>query len=348
MSINSKRLVFFEHMTDAGLRLLGEVPEIETVRLRYGDPESGNWAVMAEAHGYHIQPRTELREPWFGNAALLERCPKLLAVASTGAGYDMIDIAACTAAGVAVLHQSGTNKEAVAEHALGMMLALSKRIAETDKAMRRRPDLPRREYLGRDLQGKTVGVIGFGQIGSRTAELCAGLFGMTVLAYDPYLDAGEIAGHGARKVALDELLTRSDFVTVHCPRTNETMGMMGAREFGLMKETAYYVVTARGGITDEAALADALAGGGIAGAGIDVWVKEPPDIDHPLMAFENVIVSPHNAGLTAEAVHNVAVETARQWIGLFRGERPPRLANPEVWPRYRERFEAILGLRAAE
>ena len=152
---------------------------------------------MTQAHGYQIQPRGELREPWFGDAALLARCPNMLAISSTGAGYDMIDVDACTAAGVIVVNQSGTNWEPVAEHALGLMLSLTKKIAQSERAMKRTPNLDRRAYAGNNLRNKTVGIIGIGHIGRRVAELCGVLFNNTVLAYDPYLTAEQIAARGA-------------------------------------------------------------------------------------------------------------------------------------------------------
>jgi len=156
---------------------------------------------------------------WFGDAALLRRCPNLLAISSTGAGYDMIDVEDCTAAGVIVVNQSGTNKEGVAEHALGLILTLSKKIAVSERAMRTVQDMDRRGYAGNDIRHKTLGIIGIGNIGTRLAGICRVAFDMTVLAYDPYLTAEQIAARGGTKVELEELLRRSDYVTVHCPRT---------------------------------------------------------------------------------------------------------------------------------
>ena len=346
MVANIKRLVYFDSFMDpVALSLLGQRPDIELVRLEYGSPEEENWAEISRAHGYQIAPRTELREPWFGNAALLERCPQLLAISSTGAGYDMVEVDDCTPRGVIVVNQSGTNKEGVAEHALGLMLSLSKKIAVSERAMRRIPNLDRRAYTGNDMRGKTVGIIGIGNIGTRVAELCRGLFGMTVLAYDPYLTAEQITARGGVKVGLEELLQRSDYVTTHCPRTSETFGMFGAAQFALMQPTAYFINTARGGIHDEAALAEALAQGRIAGAGLDVFLKEPPALDHPLLQFDNVVTSPHIAGMTVESVHEMVAATARQWIDIFDGRVPPRLVNPEAWPDYAARFVEVLGFR---
>jgi len=300
---------------------------------------------MARVHGYQIAPRTELRGPWFGDADLIRRCPDLLAISSTGAGFDMVDVTACTAAGVIVCNQSGTNKEAVAEHALGLMLALAKNIGITDRALRRDRDLDRFLYTGRELRGRTVGIVGIGQIGTRTAELCGGLLSMTVLAHDPYLTESQVAARGATKVPLEELLARADFVSVHCPRNDETFGMFGAAQFAAMRPTAYFVNTARGGIHDEAALAAALAAGRLAGAGVDVFLKEPPDPDHPLMHLPNVIATPHIAGITEEALRTMSQAAAEQWIAIFDGRVPPRLVNPEAWSLYAERFERLIGFR---
>jgi D-3-phosphoglycerate dehydrogenase len=251
MAVNLKRLVYFDSFMDPiANAIIGKRDDIDLVRLEYDAPASDNWTEMTLAHGYQVQPRGELREPWFPDAAFLARCPNMLAVSSTGAGYDMIDVDACTAAGVIVVNQSGTDWEPVPEHALGMMLSLSKKIAQSERAMKRTPDLDRRAYAGNNLRNKTVGIIGIGHIGRRVAELCGALFNMTVLACDPYLTAEQIAARGATKAELDELLRRADYVTVHCPRSAETFGMIGAAQFAAMKPGAYFINTARGGIHD--------------------------------------------------------------------------------------------------
>lgn len=339
-------LAYFEKWVDPeGPRTVEESGEVSLLRLSYEAPETETWPALAAAHGYQIASRVELKGPYLGDAALLERCPNLLAITSTGAGYDMVDVEACTKAGVIVCNQSGTNDEAVAEHALGLMLCLSKQIIQSDRALRRQPDVDRFAYTGRDLLGKTVGIVGIGRIGTRLAELCGKLFRMEVLAVDPYLGDNEIAMRGARKVEMAEMLARADFVSVNCPRSAETLGMFGAEAFGAMKPTAYFVTTARGGIHDEAALAEALANGTIAGAGVDVFLVEPPSPDHPLLQFDNVVASPHIAGITEEALRNMATAAAEQWLDILGGRRPPRLVNPEAWPLYAERFERILGKR---
>ena len=349
MAVNLKRLVYFDSFMDPiANAIIGKRDDIDLVRLDYATPEPANWDEMTQTHGYQVQARGELREPFFPDANLLARCPNMLAVSSTGAGYDMIDVDACTAAGVIVVNQSGTNWEPVAEHALGLILSLSKKIAQSERAMRRTPDLDRRAYAGNNIRNKTIGIVGIGHIGRRVAQLCGALFNMTVLAYDPYLTADEIAARGASKVQLDELLRRSDYVTVHCPRSKETFGMFGAAQFAAMKPGAYFINTARGGIHDEAALADALRAGRIAGAGLDVFLKEPPDPGHPLLNMDNVVASPHIAGMTVETMTEMCEATALQWLTIFDGGVPPRLVNPEVWPRYAERFAERLGFRPAD
>jgi D-3-phosphoglycerate dehydrogenase len=262
-----------------------------------------------------------------------------------GAGYDVIDVDACSKAGILVCNQSGANREAVAEHAVGLMLAVSKKIMETDRAIRKQSTIDRFGYIGTELLGKTVGIIGLGNIGSRVAEISKTAFRMTVLAYDPYLSRDEMAALNAEKVELKELLQRADYVTMHCPRTAETWGMIGYHELTLMKPAAFFINTSRGGTYKEGELARALKEGKIAGAGIDVFLDEPPPTDHPLMAFDNVILTPHNAGSTRESHANVAIYASDQWIDIFDGKVPPRLVNRAAWPAYCERFQEILGFR---
>jgi D-3-phosphoglycerate dehydrogenase len=341
-------LVYFERWLDpVAEEILAKRPEIELMRLSYGDPLADTDTSMRRACGYQISPRTELLGPWFGDGALLAKCGNLLAISSSGAGYDMVDVDACTAAGVIVCSQSGTNAAAVAEHALGMMLALAKKIAVSDKVMRRGGDLDRFGFKATDLERKTVGIVGIGNIGSRTAKLCKA-FGMRVIAYDPYLGANAIGVKGAVKVELDDLLAQSDFVSVHCPRSEQTLGMFALAQFRKMKPSAYFINTARGGIHVEDDLADALEEGAILGAGVDVFLSEPAKPDHRLLAFENVVASPHIAGMTDGALYNMAAAAADQWITIINGGVPPRLVNPEAWPKYAERFQQQLGFAPAQ
>jgi D-3-phosphoglycerate dehydrogenase len=185
--------------------------------------------------------------------------------------------------------------------------------------------------------------VGIGNVGRRIAELCKGLLHMKVIAYDPYLTAEEIAARGGEKVELDELMRHSDFVSISCPLTKDNRRMIGARQFSLMQPHAFFITTARGFIHDEEALYQALRDKRIAGAGLDVWDKEPPPPDHPLLQFDNVLASPHTAGVTKEARVNMGRIAAEQVLDALDGKRPPRIVNPEVWPAYARRFEQTFG-----
>jgi D-3-phosphoglycerate dehydrogenase len=340
-----RRIVYFDRlMHAAGRAQLEQAPGIALTMLERARPAEALWPVLAEAHGYQISSaRQELPLHLHGTGDLLARCPNLLVVSADGAGVDTVDIEACTRAGVLVVNQSGGNKEGVAEHATALMLSLAKRIGETDKAMRRDRDWHRNEFIGNDVLGKTVGIIGLGHIGTRLAEICSSAFSMTVVATDPYLDAAEMARRGARKVALETLLAESDFVQICCPFTAETRHMIDAAALAAMREGAYLVSTARGGIHDEEALVAALSSGHIRGAGLDVWEDEPPPLDHPLLAFDTVIASPHTAGVTEESRRTISLICADQWAAIWRGERPPRLLNPDAWPLYAKRYQAAFG-----
>ncbi|KUI47313.1 3-phosphoglycerate dehydrogenase [Mycobacterium sp. GA-1199] len=342
------RLVYERWTDQVAGDILAEA-DIELVKLDLGASAGKGWEALESAHGYQVATRTDVASiddgtQWLAGQALVNRCPQLLAVCSAGAGYDVIDVEACTRAGVAVCNNSGPGAEAVAEHALGLMLDLAKKITAADRALRSGPLGDRLGLRGTQLFGKTLGIVGLGAIGGRLVELCAP-FGMDVLVFDPYVDDATARARGAARVDLSELVERSDFIQVTCPLTAETRGLFGAKQFAAMKPTAYFITTARGPVHDEAALYDALAGGGIAGAGLDVFHEEPPRHDNPLLRLDNVVATPHVAGITVEAARDIAVATATQWQTIFSGDMPPRLLNPEVWPRYCDRFEEILGVR---
>jgi D-3-phosphoglycerate dehydrogenase len=315
-------------------------------RLENESPDAVATPILAAAHAYQVgAARDELVRHFHVDADLLRRAPNLLIVSSNGAGYDPVDVEACTAAGVLVVNQSGGNANSVAEHALGMLLTLSKRIIEADRALRREPNVNRNALVGNEAHGKTIGIVGLGNVGRRVAELCRGLLRMNVLAYDPYLSPSEMAARGGEKVELDDLLRRADFVSISCPLTKDSRGMIGAREFKLMQPHAFFITTARGFIHDEAALLEALREKRIAGAGLDVWSKEPPPPEHPLLQFDNVLASPHTAGVTKEARENMGRIAAEQILDALDGKRPPRIINPEVWPDYARRFEHAFGVK---
>ncbi|KJC56550.1 3-phosphoglycerate dehydrogenase [Bradyrhizobium sp. LTSPM299] len=345
MTVNNKRVFYVKYLAhEIYVDILKKRPDVRLDRLENDTPEAAFAPVLADAHAYQIgAARDELAPHFHAHAELLKRAPNLLIVSSNGAGFDPVDVDACTAAGVLVVNQSGGNANSVAEHALGMMLTLSKRIIQSDRRLRREANVNRNDLIGNELKEKTVGIVGLGNVGRRIAELCKGLLQMKVIAYDPYLTTEEMAKRGGEKVELDDLLRRADFVSISCPLDNKSRGMISNREFALMQPHAYFVTTARGFIHDEEALEEALRAKRIAGAGLDVWDKEPPPPDHPLLQFDNVLASPHTAGVTREARINMGKIAAEQILDALDGKRPPRIINPEVWPVYAKRFEKAFG-----
>jgi D-3-phosphoglycerate dehydrogenase len=299
------------------LDLIAQRPEIRLDKLENDSPEAVTAPIIAAAHAYQVSSaRDELPLQYHATKELIARAPNLLIVSTGGAGYDTVNVKDCTDAGVLVVNQTGGNADAVAAHVLAMVLMLSKQIIQTNHALRNGTMNDRNAFMGNDINSRTIGIVGLGNVGRRVAKLCTTLFGMTVLACDPYLD--------------DKTSSRN---------------MIGAREFGLMQRHAYFITTARGFIHDEKALEEALRSKQIAGAGLDVWSKEPPQPDHPLLRFDNVVASPHIAGVTKEARANMGRFAATQLIEALDGKRPPRIVNPDVWPAYQKRFERAFGFR---
>jgi D-3-phosphoglycerate dehydrogenase / 2-oxoglutarate reductase len=342
-----KRIFWFDdHKTPNVADVLAKQADVAIHRLAFDSPEEQNWAVMTTCHAYCItSARDEVPDQFKGTPALIARCPELLVMSTSGAGYDPVDVAACTEAGILVVNQSGANAQAVAEHVIAMLLSLSKNIPQTDRSLRTQRGVDREAFKGRNAQGRTIGIIGLGEVGRRVARIAGKGLDMHVLAYDPYIEAADFRERGAVAAGLDELLAQADYVTIHCPYNTETKGMIGRRELGLMRPHAYLITTARGGIVDEEALAEALGAGQLAGAGIDVWNVEPPPLDHKLLTFDNVIATYHTAGVTLDSRHAMAQWNAEQLVQIFRGERPPRLINPQAWDKFAHRFERAFGIR---
>lgn len=343
---NTTRTVYyFNWVAHASyLEVMAQHPEIELVKFVNDSPDAEVEEVMARAHAFQIDSaRATLAEKFWATPALLAKNPNLLCISTGGAGYDTVDVDACTEAGILVCNQTGLNREAVAEHALGLILSVSKRITETDRHLRAGIMEDRANYMGDEVKGQTLGVVGCGNTGSTLAKMCVAALDMTVLAYDPYVEADVIEGYGAEKVGFNELLERADYVSVHTPYTSETAGMFDAAAFAKMKPTAYFIITARGGIADEEALHEALTTGGLKGAGLDVWQPEPPVKEHPLLALDNVVATPHTAGSTGRAREALGREGANQLLDVLEGKRPPRLVNPDAWEKFVARYEELLG-----
>jgi D-3-phosphoglycerate dehydrogenase len=277
-------------------------------------------------------------------AEMFERAGLLEVVFISAAGTDKIDVNAATELGILVINAAGANAPAVAEHAVGLMLALCRRIADTDRvahetkkvdAMRVMQTPPRLSLL----RGKTLTIIGFGFIGRTIAQICRQGFGMHVVAFDPFFDSIEADRLGVTLVEdLDEALATGDFVSVNTPFNALTAALIGARELAIMKDSAYLVNTARGGVVDPDALLAALRDRTIAGAALDVTEPEPLPPGHPLFDLDNVILTPHVGGNASEVFRASSVTPVRLLLEALRGGRPRHLINPSAWSRHVERF----------
>src|SRR4030088_2648923 len=210
MTVNNKRVFYVKYLAhEIYTEILKARPDVRLDRLENESPDAVSAPILSAAHAYPIgAARGELAPPFHVHQDLLQRAPNLLIVSSNGAGFDPVDVDACTAAGVLVVNQSGGNANSVAEHALGMLLTLSKRSLEADRALRRDANVNRNALMGNEAKGKTIGIVGIGNVGRRIAELCKGLLHMKVIAYDPFLTPEEIASRGGGEVALDHLMTR--------------------------------------------------------------------------------------------------------------------------------------------
>lgn len=291
------------------------------------ETEEGMVAVARDAEGilFRIRPHC--------TATLMAACPRLRVVGRHGVGLDTVDIPAATRLGIAVVHAPGSNSQAVAEHTLMLMLCCVKRTLVVDR-MTRVGDWSAKRWAGNtELAGKTLGIVGVGNIGRRVAAF-AGALGMRVLGYDKYVDADELRRRGVEPVeSLEALLPQADIVTCHTPLTPETRHMINARTIALMKDGAIFINTSRGPVHDERALFEALVRGKLRAAGLDVFEQEPSPVDNPLFNLEQVVVTSHVAGVTQEANRQMAVQVASEMVRVLRGERPHVLVNPEVWPR---------------
>lgn len=326
------------------LEILATRPEHEIVRIAGDASAEVNRDILARVHAYQcVGARDEVPDGLRVDASFLAAAPRLLVVSASGSGVDVFDLDACTRAGVLAVNQAGSNAESVAEHAIAMMIALLKNMPEADRCLRRGWRGSRLDFMGRDLFGRTLGIVGLGNVGRRVAEICTLAFKCEVLAYDPHLSQSEVAARHAVQVDFATLLARADIVSVHTPLAAETSGLFDSHAYAAMQPGALFISTARGSIHDESALAAALQSGQIGGAGLDVWANEPPPAAHPLLQFANVVATPHVAGCTADSMANMASYAAHQLLELFDGKPPRRVVNPTALPRYYERYEAEFG-----
>lgn len=337
------RILVVEPVSEAATELLAAVHETR-IQLALSRPEllqllgeGGGWDALV------VRSQTRVDHELLAAAA-----PRLSVVGVASVGTDRIDVDAATRAGVMVVNAPTGNTVAAAEHTMGLLLALVRHIPNAHGSIQN-GEWERGRYTGRELRGKTLGIIGLGKIGKAVARRAAA-FEMRVVASDPFLTDDQVTEAGARLVGLAELLNRADVITVHTPLTLQTRGLIGRAQLEAMKPGAFVLNVARGGIVDEAALAQALEGGHVAGAAVDVFSSEPISPDNPLRTARNVVLTPHLGASTTEAQDRVGIEMAEQLAMALNGVTPPYAVNapsvaPETAPRLRPYVE--LGRRMA-
>ena len=278
-------------------------------------------SALAEAHAVIVRSATQI------DPEALAAAPFLKVVARAGVGLDNVDVPSATARGVMVVNAPTSNIVSAAEQAVALLLAVARNTASASTALKA-GEWKRSKYTGVEVAGKTVGVVGLGRIGVLFAQRIAA-FGARLIAFDPYVQPARAAQLGVRLVGLEELLRESDFISIHAPKTSETVGLIGAKELQLVKPSVRIVNAARGGLVDEHALAEALAEGRVAGVGIDVYVKEPCTAS-PLFAFDNVVATPHLGASTHEAQDKAGLAVARSVKLALEGEFVPDAANVQA------------------
>jgi phosphoglycerate dehydrogenase-like enzyme len=310
---------------DLGLSVLAENPRIEQRVFKEHRKQIGP-DQLADTHGVIVLTPAV-------TAQSVSNADQLLVMARFGVGYDAVDVKACSAADVLVTITTGAVDHSVAEATIGWMLALSHHLRIKDNLVRNGQWDERSKFMGRELRDRTLGVLGLGGIARRTIALLAG-FGMKQpLAFDPFVTGEAALQVGARLVGLEELLRQSDFISIHCPLTDKTRGLIGARELALMKPDACLLNTARGGIVDEDALYDALKNHRLAGAALDCFAQEPVITPSRFADLDNVLLAPHSIAWTDELFRDIGRAACRVMVDLSLGERPHGVLNPELFDR---------------
>jgi D-3-phosphoglycerate dehydrogenase / 2-oxoglutarate reductase len=325
MATNKRKVMLPHTMDKQGVDIVRARDDIETVIYPAGISQADLLPQLTNCAGIALSG-TPFKQPE------MDAAPAIQVVARIGVGYDAVDVPALTARHVPLMVAGTANSTSVAEQAFHLMIALAKKNAAMDRLVKDDKWTDRHSHLPMELSGKTVLIIGFGRIGTRSARRCQA-FDMNVLIFDPYVDRAAIAAAGHEAVAdLDAALPRADFVSIHCPKSPPTIGLINAARLARMKKGAFLVNTARGGIIDEPALYDALKSGHIGGAGLDVFDVEPTPVSNNLLTLDTVISSPHMAGVTVESIAAMAVATARNILGVLDGNpNKENAVNPEVF-----------------
>jgi D-3-phosphoglycerate dehydrogenase len=300
--MHQMKILVTDEVSDSGLQPLRDAGFRVEKHTRLAESELRE--ALKQSEGLVVRSETKV------TSSLLDAAPALRVIGRAGVGVDNIDVAAATARGIVVMNAPDGNTVTTAEHTMALLIALARRVPQANSSLRAgRWD--RKKFIGVELQGKTLGIIGLGRIG-RAVATRARAFGMTIIAYDPFIAPEQTRDLEIEGAPLEEVFARADFLTVHTPLTAETRGIIGREAFARMKSGVRIVNCARGGLVDEDALVDAVRSGVVAGAALDVFTEEPPPPDHPLLALEEVIATPHLGASTTEAQEGVAFTVAEQ------------------------------------
>lgn len=311
--------------TDFGLGTFAGHPHVQVSRFDRHEPEIAA-DQLCDAHGVIVMTPRVTR-------ASLAASDSLLAVGRFGVGYDTVDVAACTAANVLATIAAGAVNHSMAEATVAWMLALTHHVAAKDRLVREGRWDDRPAFMGSELRDRTLGIVGFGGIGRTLVPMLAGFRMRETIVFDPFVEPGAITAAGGRAVGLDELLATADFVSINCPLTAETRGLVGAAELARMKPTAYLLNLARGGIVDEDALLAALRDRRIAGAALDCFETEPAVDLERFTGLDNLLLAPHSIGWTNELFRDIGRTACQGMLDLSLGRRPRGVLNPELFDR---------------
>jgi D-3-phosphoglycerate dehydrogenase len=325
MSVNRKRILLPTVMARPGWEIVEKRDDVEGIAYPSNIKPADFHALLADIDGVALA-----LTPY--GAPELSASPRMRVVARIGVGFDTVDVPVMTEKRIPVMTVGIANSPSVAEQAFSLMFHLAKRNAQNDAGVRAGTWREQMTTYPLDFFGKTLLIVGFGRIGTRVAKRAIA-FEMRTLVYDPYVAADDIRAAGCEPVKdLDAAAAEADFITVHCPKNKETIDLFDAKRLARMKPTAFIVNTARGGIVNEQALHDILVSGKIAGAGVDVFEKEPAPTDHPLLKLPNVVLAPHLAGVTKEAMERMAIAAVDNILSVLDGNPIKENAvNPEVF-----------------
>ncbi len=329
------KVLISDNLGEAGVKILKEAGF--DVDVKTGLPPEQLHSIIGDYDGLVIRSATKVTEE------LLAHAGRLKVVGRAGIGLDNVDIPAATRKGVVVMNTPGGNVVTTAEHSIAMMLSLTRNIPQGTATMKA-GIWEKKKLMGREICDKTLGIIGFGKIGSVVASRARGLK-MRVIVYDPIVQPDQLQKQGYESVSLDELYAQADYITIHVPRNKNTLGMLDKAAFEKMKDGVMVINCARGGIIDEDALCDAMKAGKVAGAALDVFATEPPPEDHPLLKLDNLIATPHLGASTFEAQTNVAVAVANQFVEFLQNNNVINAVNaPSVSGQVLEKLSPFIYL----